>query len=870
MSWQEKAKNNLDILGSFFIPLIIMSSIYALHGMYPVGPKTVLICDMNGQYVDFYAAFYEILTQGKSLFFSWEAGMGFNILGLFAYYLSSPFSLIILLFKKQNLTEALLLITLLKIGTAGLTFAILVKYIGRGTKTSVVIFSVLYALMSYSIVYSFNIMWLDGVIFLPLVILGTEQIIRENRLVILFISLVIIFFANFYIAYMVGLFSLLYFIVRFFSEYSWQERSLFVRKFGLFLASAIVAAGCTAFLWIPTYSALSYGQGAPEFSMFSWSINFKLFDLLSKLQLGSYDTLKFQGLPNIFSGLLPLVLLPLFFSSAKIALKQKLLYLSLFTVLIFSFNFYNIDLMWHGFDKPDWFLYRYSFVFSFLMLLLSYRSFNLLQPSDLPKVFRISLVWVILIILLQKFNYAYLSDRLLVISLFLIGMYYLFLHGLAIQLDSNKKKAILIALTCLIFMEASLNSWYLVRRLDGEFGYTAREDYRGKVARLEKIVPEIEVRDNDFYRLDRIGGRSFNDPLNLNYKGITHFSSMSNLALHQFLRQLGFLSTAGYKSVNFAGSTPITESLLAVKYVISAQEKGLGYKSIFSENDYQVYENNFSLPLGFMVSPKLKELDISQNNPFQLQNDLVNLAQGNELIRPDYIDFLVPLDIYEVELNNVYITTEKGRDIYTKINENEESWVEFTIVNPREQQVYACFDSINIATEIFLNDEGIGGYLPVNNKRIIDLGFHSKDEVLKLKVAFKYGEFTLVNKFFYGLNEADLSKAILPLTEGMMDITKVADTSVSATILAIDDGLLFTSIPYDPGWTVFVDGEKSSISKIGESLLATELTKGEHLVEFNFWPRGLTLGLLVSGVSFILVIGFIVINFFGLVVNKKE
>lgn len=857
MSWLERVRNNLDILGSFIVPIVIMSCIYALHGMYPVGTKTVLICDMNGQYIDFYAAFYDILTQGKSLLFSWEAGMGFNFLGLFAYYLSSPFSLLILLFDKQNLTEALLLITVLKIGTAGLTFAVLVRYLDKGTKTSIVLFSVLYALMSYSIVYSFNIMWLDGVILLPLVIMGTEKIIRESRFFLLFICLVIIFFANFYIAYMVGIFSLIYFIVRFFSVHHWPSKGLFLRKLRLFLSSAILAAGCTSFLWIPTYFALTYGQGGPDFSLFNWSLNFKLFDLLSKLLLGSYDTLKFQGLPNIFCGLLPLVLTPLFFWSDKISLKEKLLYLSLFIILIFSFNFYNVDLMWHGFDKPDWFLYRYSFVLSFLMLVLSYRSFNLLQVSDIPKILKISLVWVVLIILIQKFDYTYLSDRLLIISLFLIGLYYVLMHGFITYSGNEKRKTLLIALTCLIFLEASFSSWYLVKRLDGEFGYKAKEEYRVKLVKLENIVPQIEFRDDSFYRLDRVGGRSFNDPLNLDYKGLTHFSSMSNIALHKFLRQLGFLSTADYKSVNFAGSTPITESFLAVKYVISAQDKGLGYNELLSYNDYRAFENSYPLPLGFMVSSKLRDLDLTQNNPFILQNDLVNLAQGNDFDSPEYLDFFVPIDINGVNLNNVQIAAEKGKEAYTKINEDEESWVEFTIINPRTQQVYACFDAIHITTEIYLNDQKIGGYLPVNNKRIIDLGFHQKDEVLRFKVFFKYGEFTLQDKFFYGLDEADLSKAIIPLQEGMMDIIEMSDTSVSATILATEDGMLFTSIPYDPGWSVLVDGEKSSISKIGDSLLAVELTKGEHLVKFNFWPRGLTLGLLASGFSFIVVIGLL-------------
>ncbi len=857
MSWQERVKRNLDILGSFLIPIVIMSTIYALHGMYPVGTKTILISDMNGQYIDFYAALHDILTQGKSLLYSWEAGMGLNIIGLFAYYLSSPLSILILLFDKQNLTEALLLITILKIGTAGLMFSLLARYLVKKTKLSIVIFSVLYALMSYSIVYSFNIMWLDGVIFLPLVILGTEKIVRENKFFLFFLSLVIMFLANFYIAYMVGVFSLLYFVVRFFSDHDWQTIKLFFRKLGLFLLSAILAAGCTSFLLIPTYFALVYGQGGTDFSLFNWSINFELFDLFSKLQIGSFDTFGYPGLPNIFCGLLPLVLLPLFFLSDKISLKEKILHLSLFTILIVSFSFYNIDLMWHGFDKPDGFLYRYSFVFSFLIIVLSYRSFNLLQASDIPKVFKISLVWVFIIILVHKFNYAYIYDQLLILSPLLMGIYSLLLHGFAIYSDTNKTKAILIALASLLFIEASLNSWYLITRLDEEFRYKTKEEYRGKLAKLETIIAQVEVEDDSFYRLDRIGGRSFNDPLNLNYKGITHFSSMSSTALDRFLRQLGFLSTANYKSVNFAGSTPITESLLAVKYVISAKEKGLGYEAILSKDDYQVYENIYPLPLGFMVSSKLKNLDITQDNPFQLQNDFVNLAQGNELISPNSFDFLVELDRYEVELKNIDIVTDKGRDIYTKINKEDIAWVEFTIVNPREQQVYACFDTINIATEFYVNDERFTGYLPVNNKRIVDLGLYSKGEVLKVKMVIPQGQLILVNKLFYGLSETNLSKAILPFGEEVMDIVEITDTSVAGKVLAQEDGLLFTSIPYDPGWTVLVDGEKFSISKIGNSLMGIELTKGEHLVEFNFRPRGMRQGFLVSGISFMILFGIL-------------
>lgn len=845
---------------AFLIPLFILGLVYLKHGMYPFGDKTILICDLSGQYVDFFSTYYEILTQGKSILYSWHAGLGLNFLGLFSYYLSSPFSLLLVFFEKEHLTEALLLITLLKIGTSGLTFSIYTKYTFKVTGIPVLVFSVLYALMAYSVVYSFNLMWLDGVIFLPLVLLGTEKILRENKVLLLIFTLLILFMANYYISYMVGLFSLLYLLAAFFSTHSWNEISLLARKLLLFCFSALLAAGCSAILIIPTFFALQNGQGGPDLSilnfLFNWKVNFALFDLVSKTQLGAYDTLQYKGLPNVYCGMFTLLLLPLYFLNKKIPVRERIIYGCLLGFLALSFNLSNLDILWHAFDLPDWFPHRYSFVFSFLLLFLALKSLNSLET--LPGIAKVWAIWIVLIVVIQKLNYPYLSDKLLVMSVFFLSLYSLLLAGWIIF--KGRRNVILLSLTALILLETSLNTWYLIYKLDDEFNYVTVQDYDRTRAKLETVLSEIPAMDKGFYRLDRIGGRTYNDPMNLNYNGITHFSSMSNLEMYKSLRQLGFLTTAGYKSVNFAGSTPLTESFLGIKYVISTKDKGLGYKEVLKKGEFKAYENNYVLPLGFLVDRALLEFDSTKDdNPFTLQNKLVNLALGHteeEALQ----EYFIPISLRDTKLTNATLSKDKGKEVIGRSNTALEGSVEYTLINPQEQQVYVCFQTITNDVKLFLNGEELKGYLPVYNKRIIDLGFHPKNKELRIKLSFRNQGFILAEKYFYGLNAGNLTKAITPLRSEGLENIEVTDILVQGTVNITDKkkNLLFTSIPYDPGWKVLVDGQDVPIREIGDAFMGVELAEGQHEITFSFKPKGLQSGKVISGISLAILIILIV------------
>lgn len=119
-------------LAAFFVPIIVMVIIFAQRGIFPFGEESFLRTDMYHQYAPFFSEFQYKLTQGGSLLYSWDVGMGVNFSALYAYYLASPFNWLLVLCPKDMIIEFMSYGIVLKIGLAGLSFT---WYLKRHCKT---------------------------------------------------------------------------------------------------------------------------------------------------------------------------------------------------------------------------------------------------------------------------------------------------------------------------------------------------------------------------------------------------------------------------------------------------------------------------------------------------------------------------------------------------------------------------------------------------------------------------------------------------------------------------------------------------------------------------------------------------------------
>lgn len=557
-----KKETILLYAGSFFLPVLLLAAVLAFQGFAPFGDKSLLIMDMSGQYVEFYNA-----LQHGDLFFSWSKGLGTDYIGVFAYYVSSPFSILTLLFSDETMPVCIYLLTLLKIGFAGMSFTLYgTKRFGlRGAIMPV--FSCAYALMSYNLAYSMCLMWLDGVIWLPIVLWGVERLLRRGRWGMFCFSLLAVLLSNYYISYMLILFTVLYFALRCLEEK--MAFSLFLRRTFLFLFAGFSAAGMGAAFLIPVFLSHFEGKLADLAADYPSRYNFAWQDFLDKLFRGGYDSVTNSGAPFVFCGLPVAVLALLFFLLSGIPKRKKLAGGILLVVLGISMRFSGLDRIWHVFRYPNWFPYRYSFLFSFVVLCLAVQAYQRLSVS---------------------------------------------FTGWAPA-----------ALAFLLLWDLGADAGQIFRGLDAQFGYQSLEEYR----RFREEKTALVERTEGFCRVGATQGadRTLNDALGFDYNGITHYSSSYLTHVNNWLKRLGmaqnYIWCADY------GSTPVTDCFLGVKYVISDVDPAPGYAQIAQSGRLHLYENPCFSGLAFFV-PQGDLGPFLEGNVFENQNSLFCYLTGFE------------------------------------------------------------------------------------------------------------------------------------------------------------------------------------------------------------------------------------------------
>ena len=317
------AHPNLYLLWCFLLPATVMMTVHAIYGVYPFGTNSVLVLDLNGQYVYFFEALRRAAYGDASFLYSFSRNLGGEFLGIYAYYLASPLSYIVCLFPKGMILEALFTMFVLKTGLCGLTFGIFLKKTAATLRPqTLVLFSACYALSGYGMIMQHNTMWTDCIILLPLVCLGVRALIREKKFKLYVASTAVALLANYYIGYMLCLFLVLYFFYCYFSKKPeevnpYKEKLHFIRTGSRFAIFSVLSALISAFMLIAAYYSLQFGK--TKFSSPNWAMeaNFDILDFMTKFLPGSYDTVEPSGLPFVYCGILTIILIPIYFLSKK-------------------------------------------------------------------------------------------------------------------------------------------------------------------------------------------------------------------------------------------------------------------------------------------------------------------------------------------------------------------------------------------------------------------------------------------------------------------------------------------------------------------------------------------------------------------------
>ncbi len=831
---------------AFFIPVILTYIAYAIFGIAPFGDQSVLCLDLNGQYVYYFEAIRDAFWGDGSIFYDWSRNLSGNFMGIIGYYLASPFTLIIILLPESMMLTSLLIMQLAKLGAAAVTFGYFLRKRRGVEEVPSLIFSTLYAMMAYAVIQLIDPMWLDGLVFLPLIMAGMEYLVDDGRRLNYIIPLGLMFVANFYIGYMIAFFCVIYFI--FYTFFGSDSKSLDgmgkVQAIGRFTYSSIVGAMLAAAMILPMYFALQQGKFDFTDPDYSFQTQFELVDLFPQLMPAQYDSVNVQGSPEIYCGTLTLFLLPLFYVNKDISVKKKLGYTFMLICMVLSMYIKPVDMMWHGGQVPNWLPYRYSFLVSFVLLNMAAVAFKNLKGVSIGKLTTEFVLLLIGMLFMVRINYEHIDIK----KSIWVAVIFILVHLMLIYMLNNGKAgrtramntAIVLSMLVFVSGEATYNAVDSMNKIHKEVAYSGGAYYNNFIQNGRAIVDELEEYDDGLYRSEKTYWRCVNDNDALGLRGISHSSSVMNTKIINFIETMGYCTHSYYTRYN--GNSDIADSLLGIKYVLNQEaEKGQdnsgnnylndNYVPINEGYTYQnhnganqtvkIYENPNALSIGYMADEDILKIDhLGNDNPFNSQNVLLSTLSGQTQFDASnalagYSQYYTPIDVGEPVINNITVSDyniENRLKLYTA--GDGDPTINFNFTVPDDKPIYIYFKTENQkSVNLWLGEWSdelqdydytdhdrygfFSSYFEGDNYTMMRLGSFEPGKKISLRVTVA-NEYTIVRDFFfYSFNEDLFQQDIDKLKPNQLNIEEYDENYIKGTVTASEGQILMTSIPWE-------------------------------------------------------------------------
>ena len=834
---------NRFIIGSFLISFLVMMIGYFSRGVYPIGKRNVLTVDLYHQYAPFLSELQARLRSFKGIFYTWSGGLGTNFYALFAYYLASPVNLLLVIFPASFLTEAILLIILVKVGLAGACFHYFLRETYHRDGPALMAISSAYALSSYTMAYSWNVMWLDGIVLLPLVILGVIRVIRDKRYILYPVALGLALLTNYYIAYFICVFTALYILAALIIHQELPKPFKLLFQLVQLAGLSIIGAGVSAILSIPTYLSLQLTSAADD--TFNGKIvhYFELFDYISQHFMLMPPTIR-DGMPNMYASLFALIMLPIYFFARRIPLKVKFLHAALLLILLVSFNINVLNFAWHGFHYPNQLPYRNSFVYIFLILSMAYPAWHSLGEFTGKQIGSVVAALIALVILAQKLN-----DKALPIPALYATLAFLVIYAGVLTMGKVHRihpEDLAIALLLTVIAELSVNTLISMHTIDTTEYLSSREGYTvgEEVDQIRHELKQIATVDDGFYRTEVIPPRTTNDGFLYQYKGLSIFASTSATKPVKFFENLGYHSNS-INSYKYEGSTIVLDSLFGIKYLVRRSNfiNDQLREQINKTTELEVYRNPYALPLGYLAPSTLRSLKVSGGDPLQVQNQLLVALGGLPGV-------LSPVSKSVGQQTNIELSPfgDNGYN-FSRSVKDQSSRAQIQLVNGKDQQLYLYLDvTANQPDQGYVMIDDVRIDFNAKRSTLVDLGFVKAGANVEFNLTFKEAGDTTgtFHLYSYALNQEAFATTIGMLAQQGLQIDKYSDAHIAGHTSAYEDGVFLMTIPYDKGWRVLVDGKKVNTFAISDGLLAFDLKKGDHQIDLRFTPPGFLIGALVS------------------------
>lgn len=823
------------------LTIVILLIVFKLLGLVPFGGKSLAIYDAGIQYLDFFSYLKDIISGESNVGYTLYKGLGGNNIGTYSYYLTSPFNFLIVFFEKTQLLCFFHMLVVLKLAAAACTCCVYLHCRFREiNKIFLVMLSVSFAFMQYDFSQCGNIMWLDAVYMLPLLLLGIYKLVNSGKTTLMSVSVALIILFNWYMGAVACMAAFLWLII----EWCILVRMGMVLK-SFFLTAVrycyamLLGLGASMCLFLPTVCALLMRNNS---SMFSFGRDL-IGNPVSFLQGFFVGSVEEKGFPVLFCGSIALLGIIGFFAVSGINIKKKIMILIGIIIVAAIYYWEPLTLVFSLFKPAGSYWYRYSFLGSIFLIYAAAMFFE--NRRSLVRTERKKWICAIVIVLALALIVEWMNRRNdtehIIVSVIFLLLESVFLLCYLSKNTEKYRKTMGMLLCFVLAFELGINA-YLNLQL---YSRTDDGEYASYVADQIPQINMLQEYDSGVYRIHQTLTRNmssnnthtanYNEAVSFGYMSISSYTSSSDENQIDFLNSLGYRSYEDVLNVTNDIILP-ADGLLAVKYILTDRQlPGLEKISQLPDaNGKSVYKNEVSLPMAFTF-PQTKSFDINtDNNSFELQNEIYSTLVG--------------------EKTNVFMPIED-----VNVVAGSENQCRYEIELPSDSCICYAFLDLKEKAAVYKDGEYCGDYAGWLTSETVSVSGAGKHTIM---IEIPDGDVSAIieNYQFYIMDVEVYKELAEKISANEIKDVVISDEMISCSVESDGSESLYLSIPYSEELRITNNGAEIEPVLLEGCLITIPLDKGVNSIEITHYVSGLKQGAGISVCSVCIIVIIAVIN----------
>lgn len=721
--------------------------------------------------------------------------------------------------------------------------------------------------------------FITPMIYFPLLLWGAEKILHKKSPVLFCVMVFLSAIGNFYFFYMLTILTVLFILVEFIlMKYDKPIKTFFITLFK-FIFYYLIGVLLSLPLFLP--NIIAFFNNARKDIKPSESLLLRNFDYYLEFPLRWISQGSEYGEALGFSAIALICCICLFFIKKNKYNSEKSLFIILTIFLLLPIFGYILN----GFS---YITNRWMFVYCFL---ISYIVVNVLeQTKELThniKAKKCCILFFLLLCIISIFNQKISSETFLCATMIFGICLYVFFVILPKLYQENKKTTCTVIILLLTIITLIINSDYRFSPYKEDY-ISEYKDYNVSFEILNNTsASKISHADsNEFYRIDETD-TVLNTTIAQNYNGISFYTSLVDYHIDEFHKELAVNNLPAGTLYNYKGldRRSYLEALFSVKYFTSSSDDTnipYGFNpTILCDDEYSIYENTNLLPLCYTYDSYITREQIN-NIPVEERQEIIlqSIVLDNKL--PDYKN-IVP-NANTISLKYTVSESEDGIDLtdntitYSNTNSylmfnfepqaNCELYIKINNLKYKELKSESDSDSSKYSSYIKTTNEKYsspttsfniiaGGetyfqyvkhrtpedrYYAANDTYLISLGYFEGPRSCCTINFDKTGIYSFDSLEIISQPVDNLNSYVNNLNSDPITNITTDTNTVSCNVTLKEDKIMFFSIPFNSGWTAYVDGKETEILCGNYMGIAIPLVSGQHNIVLKYETPGLKYG----------------------------